>query len=436
MKTKYRFIAAISVLAFAMIAFFTACEEESTGPETVPIKAEIKQVNVLNSIFDATIRDDDPLDMDTVEISIPYGTDVSALDLDIIISYFGSIEPAAGITDLTNPVVYTVTSNYETREVMVMATLVPPALTSFLLTDPVEIAARIVLDTTGEAMDTIKLKIKEGTDLTNAKFSAEFFGESVVPDPSSPIDLSVEDPIISIVNKEFQTDYCIDIEWYKDIKFTGFIYDGTVHPNVIAPGAISEVDSAFISIEDDSDALGGKVAHFKNLAYAGNATGSANIDFAELGLTQKPEAVTVIMRGKGLPTLAENFRYVEMNIYLGTWRYQFWVTLEGLDGTDHDSEVPYDEIPEGLNPLEWNTYRLTANLITGEVYLYINENPDAFTGMGPMYMGIRSSENWRIGFGDGSGGNAYDGLYDYIVVETGGAFSPADLPMSKIFPEE
>jgi hypothetical protein len=435
MKTKLRYIAAFSALVFAITVFFPACEEESTGPETVPIKAEIKQIIVLNSVHTIDYLDKIPEDIDTVEITVPQGTDISQLDLDIIVSYFGTIVPEPGITDLTNPVTYTVTSNFETRDILVMAVARPPSLTSFLLTSPLEVPGRIVKDTTGLGMDTIRLKIEEGIDLSKSRFLVEFFGESVDPDPSGTIDLEVENPTLDVVNKDFRTTYAIYIERFKEIRFTGFIYDGTVHPNEILPRAISSEDSAFITIEDDESALGGKVARFTNLEYSGNATGSVNFDYGNLGLTDQPEEITVIMRGKGYPTFTENFRYVEIVVQLGFGRFQFWVTDDGLDGTDYGN-LAYEDIPGGFDPLSWNTYRLTAKLLTGEVKIYLNESPDPLAEMSPLFLGPRDSESWRASFGDGSGGNAYDGSYDYFIIETGGAYSPTQLPLSKIFIEE
>jgi hypothetical protein len=111
------------------------------------------------------------------------------------------------------------------------------------------------------------------------------------------------------------------------------------------------------------------------------------------------------------------------------------VEWNGLDGTDY-GQLAYEDIPEGLDPLEWNTYRLTANAITGEVKVYLNEDPDPIEEMLPLFLGIRDTEDWKAYFGDGSGGNAYDGYYDYFIIETGGAYSPTQLPLSKIFGEE
>ena len=425
MKTITKYNGVISIIIIAIIVLVTACKEEITGPETVPIRAEIKQVIVNNSIYVEEIKDADKTDdLDTVIVTIPQGTDITQLDLDILYSYFGEIEPQPGITDLTNPVYYTVTSNIETRQYVVIANLVPPNLTSYLMTAPREVAAKI-------EGDSIILKLQEGIDYSNVSFSAAYFGESISPTMDQTIDLSV-DTTLTVINKEFENVYTIHIDWYKVIEFTGVIYDGTMHPNEFLPGAIGSDDSTMYTIEDHEGALGGKGARFTSLLYGGNDKGSAEFDYGDLGLDDQPEEVTVIMRGKGYATHEESHRYVEIAVFMDVWRYQFWVEWDGLDGNGY-SNLPYEEI--GLDPLGWNTYRLTANRITGEVKIYLNENPDPIPQMTPLFMEIRDSENWKASFGDASGGNSYDGVYDYIIIETGGAYSPVDLPLSKIFGE-
>ncbi|MCF8378740.1 MAG: hypothetical protein K9H49_04130 [Bacteroidales bacterium] len=432
MKIKLNYIAALGALLIAMFVFITACEEEKTVPPLVPVKAEIKQIIINNSVYVIEYRDKVVEDMDTVVIIVPQGTDITNLDVDILYSYFGSIDPLPGITDFSNPVIYTITSNFETRDVMVMVQQVPPSLTSFLITSPVELVGKIVRDSLGLGNDTIKLSIREGIDVSNATFSVNFFGESVIPDPAGKIDLT-KDTVIIVTNKEFQSTYVIDIEYYKVIEFTGVIFDGSMHPNSFLPGAINAEDSAFFSVEDDAFATlgGGKVARFINLDYTGNTTGSASFDFAKLGLDANPEAVTVIIRGKGYATHVTDHRYVEINVQMDLWRYQFWVTDDGLDGSGY-SNLPYEDIAAGLDPLQWNTYRLTANYITGEVKIYLNEAKDPIPEMMPLFMEPRSDPAWKFSFGDGSGGNSYDGSYDYVIIETGGAYSPDDLSLEKI----
>lgn len=431
MKVKLKYIAALSALFIAMFVFITACEEEKTVPPLVPVKAEIKQIIVNNSVYVIEYQDKIKEDIDTVVIIVPQGTDITSLDVDILYSYFGSITPEGGVTDFTNPVTYTVTSNFETREIMVMVQQVPPSLTSFLITSPVELVGKIVRDSMGLGRDTIKLSIREGIDVSNTTFKVEFFGESVIPDPLGKLDLT-KDTVIIVTNKEFQSSYAIDIDYYKVIEFTGVVYDGSMHPNSFLPGAISAEDSAFFTVEDDAFAVlgGGKVARFVNLDYAGNTSGSASFDFGDLGLDDKPEAVTIIIRGKGYATHVENHRYVEIVVHLDAWRFQFWVTDDGLDATDYGN-LEYVDIAAGLDPLAWNTYRLTANSITGEVKIYLNENKDPIPQMDALFMSPRDPD-WKATFGDGSGGNSYDGSYDYIIIETGGAYSPEDLSLEKI----
>jgi hypothetical protein len=428
MKKRTAYIKTIGALVLGIMILFTACKEDLSGPETVPIRAEIKQVIVNNSIYVSDIKDDDRTDeLDSVVLTIPQGTDVSQLDLDIIYSYFGEIDPQPGITDLTNPVHYTITSNIESRVYAVMTEVVPPSLTSFLITSPREVVGKI-------EGDRIILKLLEGLDYSSVSFSADFFGESISPSQDQTLDLSV-DTTIKVINKEFESVYTIQIDWYKDINFTGVIYDCTIHPNEFLPGAIESEDSTMYTIvEDEGSVLGGKVARFTSLLYSGNDRGDAEFDYGDLGLDDQPEEVTVIIRGKGYPTHEEDHRYVEIAVFMDIWRYQFWVEWNGLDGNGY-GQLAYEDIPGGLDPLEWNIYRLTANRITGEVKIYLNESPEPLAEMSPLTMEIRDSENWKASFGDASGGNSYDGAYDYIIIETGGAYSPVDLPLSKILGE-
>lgn len=431
MKIKFKYISVISTMIIALIVVLTACEEEIVGPDTVPVKAEIKQIIVNNSVYDVEYEDQVPEDIDSVIVTVPQGTDITQLDLDILVSYFGSIEPQPGITDLTNPVTYTVTSNAGTAQVLVMANVVPPSLSTFLLTTPVQAVAKI----TG---DSIMLDILDGIDLSNATFSAEFFGESVVPDPLGTIDLTADNPTVSVVNGSFESTYKIYVDYYGAIEFTGFIYDCTVHPNEIVDGAVGEdeVNDNFFTVEDDANALGGKVIHFNSLVEKnmGNHSGSANFKYAELGLDAEPDAVTVIFRGKGIIDAAPD-RYFGVEIKWNNYRTQFFVEDVKLDISTAD-EYKYGDDPNGLDPTNWNIYRITANFITDEVKVYVNEDKDPIEALLVSMEDKGSDQGFKIGFGDQSSSNTYEGLYDYIIVEAGGAYSPEDLPLSDILPED
>ena len=112
MKKRAIILGALSTLIILITVFLTACKEDISGPDTVPIRAEIKQVIINNSIYISEIMDEDKDDaLDSVIVTVPQGTDITQLEMDIIYSYFGSIEPEpAPVSDLTNPLRFTITS--------------------------------------------------------------------------------------------------------------------------------------------------------------------------------------------------------------------------------------------------------------------------------------------------------------------------------------
>lgn len=422
MKIKLKYINVFSMVLIALITLFTACEEDPEGPETVPIKAEIKQVIVNNSIYTTDELDDNPADMDTIEVTIPMGTDITALDLDIIYSYFGTIEPEPGITDLTSPVIYTVTSNIETRQIMVMANVVPPSLTNFMMTTPREVPARI-------EGDSILMSLQEGIDYSETTFYAEYFGEGINPSMDETIDLT-GDPTLSVFNKEFSTDYKFYIDWYKVIVFTGTIFDGTQHPNEFLPGSLAEEEAEGWIIEPDGLAYAGSVAHFVSLGEKGTDghNGAADFVYGQMGLDEVPNETTTIFRMKGIPDADEN--YLEIAFKMDGLRCKLLMEKDNLEFVSDDKnkwKFLEDETTT-FDPTQWNIYRVTCNAITKEIKLYLNEEEE------PQMVHFLSDHGSspEVEVGDG-GGNKYESLIDYIVFETGGAYSPADLPLSKIF---
>ena len=422
MKIKMKYLNTISLMLIALTMLFTACEEEVVGPDTVPIKAEIKQVIVNNSIYRIDELNSVPQDIDTMLITIPQGTDVTQLDLDIMFSYFGSITPEPGMTDLSNPIIYTVTSNVETREIMVMAKVVPPSLTSFMMTSPREVVAQI-------SGDSIIMALLEGIDYSSVNFVAEYFGESIDPEAGKTIDL-MADPTISVMNKDFSTDYKFQIDWYKIIEFTGIIFDGTLHPNDFLPGSLEEEEVDGWIVEEDAQAYKGSVAHFISLGEKGTDghNGQADFVYGDMGLDIVPNETTTIFRMKGIPDAEEN--YLEIAFKMEGLRCKLLMEFDNLEFVSDDkNKWKFLEDEEYVfDPTQWNTYRVTCNAITKEIKLYINEEEE------PKMVHFLSDHGSspEVEIGDG-GSNKYESLIDYIVFETDGAYSPEDLPLSKIF---
>lgn len=417
MKNLQTQILSFTVAIVAILLLF-ACNEEITGPDTVPVKAEIKQVIVNNSIYRTDKLNLFPDDSDTVVVTVPEGTDITSLDLDIIYSYFGSIEPKPGITDLTNPMTYTVTSNAESRDEVVMVNVIPPSITSFVLTSPVNAPA--IIDG-----NTISLEVLDGIDLSTATFDADIFGASLVPDKSSTLDLTDENTTIKVVNNGSEVVYDFDITYLGRIEFAGIIYDGTILPQEFVPGSVDSGEEDGWVVEEHADAYQGSAVHFTSLE---DDNGQASFDYGDLGLTDEPNQVTTILRIKGIDDSGEHF--AEMQFVIADKRAKLIIRNDRIEIVGADKiKVKYEEIP-GFTPTDWNIYRVTVDKNTDEVILYINEEPTPLIS-GTLYGGEGNEHK----FGDG-GGKLYECLFDYIVIDTQGAYSPEDLPLDEILVAE
>lgn len=421
MKVKYKNI--INTIFLAVIIMFTACEEEVIGPDLVPVKAEIKQLIVKNSVYSLDYFDKNPSDVDTIVVIVPQGTDVTQLDVDIIYSYFGTIEPQPGILDLSNPITFTVTSNVESRQILIAANEVPPSVTSFMLTSPVEAIAKI-------EEGKIVLDILEGTNLSSCEFSAQYFGETMIPDPlTETIDLSVDNPTVKIVNKSFESIYDVVVEWNTGIEFTGTIYDGTIHPNDFLPGSVKEDEMDGWAVENDPFFYKGGAVHFTSLGDKGTEGHNGNADFSygEMGLNEDPNETTTIMKVKGIPDAGEN--YLECAFKVNNLRAKFYINKDEIRILGNEKVIwNFTEDAEAnFDPTAWNIYRITCNKITGEVKVYINEEEE------PKVQDIMAGHDGPavVSVGDG-GGNYYECIIDYIVFEAEGAYTSAELPLRQI----
>ena len=418
MKLK-KYIKSILSLALLSLVLFSACEKEAVAPDLVPIKAEIKQVIVKNSTYRIGNINNVPDDIDTILVTVPQGTDITTLDLDILVSYFGSFEPAAGVTDLTNPVIYTVTTNVESRDVMLMAQVLPPALSSFILTSPFQVIGKI-------EEDKVILEVMEGTDLSAVSFIAEYFGETIEPDESRSLDLTVENPTIKVINKDFETVYDIQVDFFSEIVFTGKILDGTQLPQDFYPSLDPANAPAWTQIEDGS-AYKGQALRFKSID---PDYGQAKFEYGNMELNPNAEETTTVFRVKGVDN-GPDVHFLEMQFKVEGLRAKFYLYNDGIRLQGSDGKIDLDYADIGItDPLDWVTYRVTVNKVTSEVKLYVNEDPSpaiintlmGTDGAGAVYIG------------DG-GGKTYESIIDYFAFEADGAYSPEDLPLSEILEE-
>lgn len=414
MKTNFKTLKVFSsVLTIFLLTI--ACEDDITGPETVPMKAEVRQVLVKNSIFKYDILDSNKEDADTVNITVPQGTDVSNLDLDIILSYTSEITPSVGVTDLSTPSNFNVTSNVESRDYVFQSNIIAPSLSNFFLTSPVEAAG--VIDG-----NQITLEILKGTDLTSSTFEADFFGESISPDSSGVIDLSVDNPTLVVRNKNFEKTYNVVINYYEIIEFTGVIYDGTVHPNTFLPGSLEpENEDGWVVEIGDPTAYNGGVAHFTSLD---DDNGQAKFTYDDLGLTADPNETTTVFRAKGISDAGEH--YFEIAFKLDNLRAKLIIRNDRLEIVGND-KVKVNYPIENFDPTQWNVYRVTSNKNTKEFKVYLNEDSE-----NPIVAELAGHDPIAsVAFGDG-GGKKYECLVDYIAFDAGGDYSPDELPLNEI----
>ncbi|GHT73763.1 hypothetical protein FACS1894124_2630 [Spirochaetia bacterium] len=123
----------------------------------------------------------------TIEVSVPYDTDVTAMTAEAVISAGASIDPdpttARDYSDSGNPVKYTVTaedgSTEEYTVTVVKAAADEKRINSFKIVDPVVVSGNINL----EAPGPITVTVPYGTNVTAMKAEVELVGQSIDPDP-------------------------------------------------------------------------------------------------------------------------------------------------------------------------------------------------------------------------------------------------------------
>ncbi|MDN4165376.1 lamin tail domain-containing protein [Cytophagales bacterium LB-30] len=125
-------------------------------------------LNTENDILTYTVTGADSVEIDdldhTVSIYLPYNADKSALDVAYTLSGDASSDVAAGVTDLTNPKVYTITAQDLSEQVWTVTALYSPnTATDFVSFSLAEQTGAATINTTDH---TVAIEVLNGTDLT------------------------------------------------------------------------------------------------------------------------------------------------------------------------------------------------------------------------------------------------------------------------------
>jgi hypothetical protein len=171
------------------------------------------------------------------------------------------------------------------------------------------------------------------------------------------------------------------------------------------------------------------VVRFVSLGEKGtdDHNGQADFVYGQMGLDPDPNETTTVFRVKGIPN--DDANYLEVAFKVNELRAKFYIEVDNLEikGGD-DVKWKFENEPDNtFDPTLWNTYRITCNKVTREIKLYLNEDPE------PRIVSTLEGHSGpaEVKVGDG-GSNFYECFIDYFAFEANGAYTPEDLPLSKI----
>ncbi|MFY0608679.1 MAG: DUF5018 domain-containing protein [Cyclobacteriaceae bacterium] len=199
--------------------------------------------------------------LNTIDITLPYGSDITSLSASIVVSDQGSFSPTANGLDFSNPVVFTVTSGNGIDEDwtvnVTVAQNTAAGLNSFEL-----LGVKAVINPNNF---TVSLELPYKTDVTSLTPILEFSEEATVtPNPDSPQDFSSNvqytitsqdgdsTAIYTVIVSVVQND-AADIESFEINGVTATISESTQRISLILPsGTDLTALTPVISISEDA----------------------------------------------------------------------------------------------------------------------------------------------------------------------------------------
>ncbi|UXP33094.1 polysaccharide lyase family 7 protein [Reichenbachiella agarivorans] len=159
-----QYLILLSSIICILFLVLTGCKEDEG--ETQELLSDAKQIETFvfdefDPIITGTITADH-----TIEITVPYGTDLTSIVPSINISNLATVSPESGVSqDFTNPVSYTVTAEDGTTQIYVVTAVISlndaKEITSFIFNELDPVSSAYIED--GE----IKAWVQVATDVTN-----------------------------------------------------------------------------------------------------------------------------------------------------------------------------------------------------------------------------------------------------------------------------
>ncbi|WP_114782874.1 T9SS type A sorting domain-containing protein [Botryobacter ruber] len=203
------------------------------------------------------------------------------------------------------------------------------------------------------------------------------------------------------------------------------VYTGDVMPNESTPAfVLSSVNPAASaelpaivpaeqSIIENPDMPGNKVLSFKIMGAPNHVQFLWRRNFPDPPAA--PTAATVVVKAKGLPGVDRVF---EMDLDFAGTRGGFIIYSNGTYTIRGNSES--FSLGAGFDPMQWHTYRFTKTASNASFYL--DENP---TPIATATIAADTRTNNYFRFGDGNSDPTTGALFDWVIWDNTGAYSPA-----------
>ncbi|GAB1855552.1 hypothetical protein MHTCC0001_03860 [Flavobacteriaceae bacterium MHTCC 0001] len=216
---KKHFLNIIISLSFiALFTFVSACDSDELSSNK-----DITEFVILG--VSGEINNSDK----TINLTLPEGTDVTALTPTITISEKATVQPSSNTEqDFTNPVTYTVTAEDDSSKAYIVT-----VETEVLLSPKKDITEFVILGVSGEINNsdkTINLTLPEDTDVT-ALTPTITISEKATVQPSSNIEQDFTNPIPYTVTAEDNSSqvYIVTVEVIVNENIYAFMYNSKTY---------------------------------------------------------------------------------------------------------------------------------------------------------------------------------------------------------------
>jgi hypothetical protein len=361
----------------------------------------------------------------TVILTVPYGTDITALVPTITVSNHATISPATSVAEnFTDSVAYIVTAQDASTKTWKVKVNISAASTDATLSNLQVNGTTISGFAFGTTLYNVVLATNITTIPTVTATTTSSFATAVIHAATK-----IPDTTKVVVTAQDMSTKTYNVIFVHPSTENWTIYDGSKtlnDPTNSYPFTLSEsgvVTPPTNEVIDDTIIPGNKLIHFESAATASNLftiNPWANyLDSSKL---------TVIIRMRFADVTKD--KNSDIDIYYGKnyrekWFLQHNWTTYAATWLKAEKRAITDTTLSDID--HWHIFRLVIDTAKG-AQLYIDEKPTVLTGGAMKWINSAAvTPIFKLALGDGSGSTAYSTLYDYVIWEKG-AYAPGEGP--------